>query len=180
MNQGKTYTVTNEDRFLPLGVLFIDDDVDVMAVKTPVYYLRDPQAGQVVRTAQDKKVSTDATLSEAGVTYTYVGDKQFRLKERVEVQDTDGNYLFTGVVVASAGGTTVTLKPVENVEHTAGDIVITNVKFDQMGAGNTEKAAAGLSFTENANATGAGNGFGKPSWLSDALNKAYNGEVIVN
>jgi len=125
MNQGKTYTVTNEDRFLPLGVLFIDDDVDVMAVKTPVYYLRDPQAGQVVRTAQDKKVSTDATLSEAGVTYTYVGDKQFRLKERVEVQDTDGNYLFTGVVVASAGGTTVTLKPVENVEHTAGDIVIT-------------------------------------------------------
>ncbi|RZT92431.1 hypothetical protein EV201_2907 [Ancylomarina subtilis] len=62
----------------------------------------------------------------------------------------------------------------------ADDIVITNVKFDQMGAGNTEKAAAGLSFTENANATGAGNGFGKPSWLSDALNKAYNGEVIVN
>lgn len=31
----------------------------------------------------------------------------------------------------------------------AGDIVITNVKFDQMGTGNTDKAVSGLSFTEN-------------------------------
>ena len=62
----------------------------------------------------------------------------------------------------------------------AGDVTITNVNFVDMGTGNDEYASSGITYTEDTDATGAGNGFGKPSWLSDALNKAYNGTVIVN
>ncbi|WP_421921027.1 hypothetical protein [Marinifilum sp.] len=62
---------------------------------------------------------------------------------------------------------------------TDGDIKITKAKFIEMGTGNTVKAASGLTVGEDDSATGAGNGKDKPSWLSDALNTAYNGTTIV-
>lgn len=51
---------------------------------------------------------------------------------------------------------------------TAGDIVVTNAKFGTLEAGQT-KAVTGLTVGESANATGAGNGVAKPSWLPDAM-----------
>jgi len=51
----------------------------------------------------------------------------------------------------------------------AGDIVITDVKFMDLQAGQTE-AFTGITYTEDASATGAGNGIAKPDWLPDALN----------
>jgi len=61
----------------------------------------------------------------------------------------------------------------------AGDIVVTNVYFVEMGEGNDTKAITGLTVSENTEATGAGAGIAKPAWLSDALNKAYNGTIII-
>jgi len=52
---------------------------------------------------------------------------------------------------------------------TAGDIVITNVNFLDLEAGQT-KSFTGVVFTEEITASGAGNGISKPAWLSDALN----------
>ncbi len=49
----------------------------------------------------------------------------------------------------------------------AGDIKLTNIAFVDMGTGNTVKAAGGLTFTEKADATGAGNGKDAPAWAAD-------------
>ncbi|WP_206734544.1 hypothetical protein [Ancylomarina salipaludis] len=122
---------------------------------------------------------THATLKNLSV--FGMGEKPFYLKEGAGKMNID-NIVIGGLADNKAQAYFyVSSSDTDAADRiAAGDIVITNVKFDQMGIGNTEKAVAGLSFTENANATGAGNGFGKPSWLSDALNKAYNGVVIVN
>lgn len=61
----------------------------------------------------------------------------------------------------------------------AGDINITNVKFVDMGTGNTIEAGENIVITKNSDATGAGNGINKPDWMSDALNTASNGELIL-
>jgi hypothetical protein len=61
----------------------------------------------------------------------------------------------------------------------AGDIVINNVAFVNMGINNTVKAVDGLEFIENPNATGAGNGVQRPSWLTDALNTTSDGNKVV-
>ncbi|MBN2273616.1 MAG: hypothetical protein JXK95_04730, partial [Bacteroidales bacterium] len=60
----------------------------------------------------------------------------------------------------------------------AGDIVITSVKFLDLKAGQTQ-AFTGITFTENAAATGAGNGIGKPDWLPDALNTVKAGTKVI-
>jgi hypothetical protein len=60
-----------------------------------------------------------------------------------------------------------------------GEIVLNNIAFVNMGQNNTVKAVEGLSFVENAEATGAGNGVQRPSWVSDALNTASTGDKIV-
>ncbi|MCT4616183.1 MAG: hypothetical protein N4A49_15095 [Marinifilaceae bacterium] len=51
----------------------------------------------------------------------------------------------------------------------AGDILIQDIKFVDMKAGQS-KAVSGINFTEDMNADGAGNGVGRPNWVSDALN----------
>lgn len=61
----------------------------------------------------------------------------------------------------------------------AGDVAISNAKFVDLKV-NQSKAVDGLSFTENADATGAGNGIMKPDWMSDALNKVSDTEKVFN
>jgi len=61
----------------------------------------------------------------------------------------------------------------------AGDVKITNVKFEGELAIGQSKAVAGLTITESASATGAGNGIGKPAWLSDALNTVSAGVLVM-
>jgi hypothetical protein len=60
----------------------------------------------------------------------------------------------------------------------AGDIVITNCKFENIG--NHDKAVSGLTVGENSSATGAGNGFNKPDWLSDALNTVDSNTKVID
>lgn len=61
----------------------------------------------------------------------------------------------------------------------AGDLKITNVKFVDLGEGNTKMVFdPALKYTENEKATGAGNGVNRPSWVSDAMNATSNGSKI--
>ncbi len=122
---------------------------------------------------------TNATLKNLSV--FGMGEKPFYLKEGAGKMNID-NIVIGGLAdnKGQAYFYTSSKDTDAAARITAGDIVITNVKFDQMGTGNTIKAVSGLSFTEKSDATGAGNGFAKPTWLSDALNKAYNGTVIIN
>jgi len=61
----------------------------------------------------------------------------------------------------------------------AGDIKISNVLFVDMGEGNTIEAGDNIIITKNENSTGAGNGINKPDWMSDALNTASDGTLIL-
>ncbi len=61
----------------------------------------------------------------------------------------------------------------------AGDVVVNNVRFVEMAAGQT-KAIEGLTFSENSEATGAGNGIEKPDWMPDALNKVNETLNVIN
>ena len=122
---------------------------------------------------------TDATLKN--LTVFGMGEKPFYLKEGAGMMNID-NIVIGGLADNKGQAYFYTsLSDTDAADRiAAGDVTITNVNFVDMGTGNTEKAVTGLSLTEKSDATGAGNGFGKPTWLSDALNKAYNGTVIVN
>lgn len=61
----------------------------------------------------------------------------------------------------------------------AGDIKISEVLFVDMGEGNTIEAGDNIIITKNGNSTGAGNGINKPDWMSDALNTASDGTLIL-
>lgn len=121
---------------------------------------------------------TNATLKK--LTVYGMGEKPFFLKEGAGKQNID-DIVIGGLAdnKAQAYFYTSSIDTDAAARITAGDIVITNAKFIDMGTGNTVKAVNGLTVTENENASGAGNGKGKPSWLSDALNTSYNGTIIV-
>lgn len=59
----------------------------------------------------------------------------------------------------------------------AGDIKITNVKFVNIGS-VAKVFDSALTITENASATGAGNGENRPAWVSDSMNKTTDGKTI--
>ncbi len=61
----------------------------------------------------------------------------------------------------------------------AGDIVVNNAKILTLETGQT-KAVTGLTIGESAEAVGAGNGIGKPDWMSDALNTASDGSLVID
>ncbi|WP_321279860.1 hypothetical protein [Marinifilum fragile] len=121
---------------------------------------------------------TNATLKK--LTVYGMGEKPFFLKEGAGKQNID-DIVIGGLAdnKAQAYFYTSSSDTDAAARITASDIVITNAKFIDMGTGNTVKAVDGLTVTENENATGAGNGKNKPSWLSDALNTSYNGTTIV-
>ncbi|MFA9371688.1 MAG: hypothetical protein ACERIH_08260 [Labilibaculum antarcticum] len=121
---------------------------------------------------------TNATLNN--LTVYGMGEKPFYMKEGA------GKMTITNIVIGGLAADkgqayfyTSSSDADAAARITAGDITITDVKFVEMGTGNNTKAVAGLTITESANATGAGAGTAKPTWLSDALNKSYNGTTIV-
>ena len=59
----------------------------------------------------------------------------------------------------------------------ANEIVVANCKFYNIG--DHDKAITGLTVGENADATGAGNGIEKPSWMSDALNTVNSTTKVI-
>ena len=121
---------------------------------------------------------TDATLKN--LTVYGMGEKPWFLKEGAGKQNID-NVVIGGLAADKGQAYFYTSSDDADAAAriTAGDIVITNVKFVDMGTGNDVKAVAGLSVTENENATGAGNGIAKPDWVSDAFNTLTDGTTKV-
>ena len=120
---------------------------------------------------------TDATLKN--LTVYGMGEKPFYLKEGAGKMNIDN--IIIGDLVESktqAFFYTSSDDATAATRIAAGDIVITNAKFVDMKTGQS-KSVTGLTVTENTNAIGAGAGTAKPDWLSDALNKSYNGTTII-
>ncbi|WP_430974488.1 hypothetical protein [Sunxiuqinia rutila] len=117
---------------------------------------------------------TNATLKN--LTVYGMGEKPFYFKEGGGKQNID-NIVIGGLVDGSSHS--YFYADADAVARiAAGDIVITNANFVEIG--DQAKGPDGLTIGENTEAKGAGNGIGKPAWLSDALNTASNGEVIVD
>jgi len=104
---------------------------------------------------------TTATISNA--TIMGMGEKPWFLKEGAGKQTIDN--------VVIGGLTNLSKAPYFYISSddtdaaalaTKGDIKISNVKF--VGVAETDKADGNLTITENANATGAGNGAATPTW----------------
>lgn len=119
---------------------------------------------------------TNATLKN--LTLIGSGEKPFYFKEGGGKQNVDN--------VVIGGGKTgkqpyFFADPIEKDAHVytrlvAGDLKVTNVLFIDT---NVPKVwDERLVITENANATGAGNGTGRPSWVSEAMNTTSNGSKI--
>lgn len=110
---------------------------------------------------------TTATLNN--LTVYGMTEKPYYLKEGAGIQTID-NIVIGGLVETKQQAYFFTDDTDTNAAAriTAGDIVVTNTKFGTLATGQT-KAVTGLTVGENASATGAGNGVGKPSWLPDAL-----------
>jgi hypothetical protein len=121
---------------------------------------------------------TSATISN--ITVYGMGEKPWYLKEGAGMQNVT-NLVIGGL--ANDKGQAYLYASSDDADAAARiaaeDIVFTDVNFMDMGTGNDVKAVDGLKFTEDLNATGAGNGILKPDWLSDALNTALDGTVIV-
>lgn len=110
---------------------------------------------------------TNATLKN--LTIIGMGEKPWYLKEGAGKQTID-NVVIGGLKANKAqayffADETTKDKPA-NDRIAAGDIKITNVAFVDMGEGNDLKSSTGISMTENATATGAGNGKDAPAWAS--------------
>jgi hypothetical protein len=121
---------------------------------------------------------TDAKLNH--VTIYGMGEKPFYLKEGAGKQTID-NIVVGGLVASKQQAYFYASSSDTDAADriAAGDIKITNALFASDLADGQTKAINGLSITENANATGAGNGTGKPAWMSDALNTATDGTKIL-
>ena len=104
---------------------------------------------------------TTATINN--VTVYDMGEKPWFLKEGAGTQ-TITNCVIGGLEVNK--GQAYFYVSDEDTDFDASRITITDVAFVDMGDGNTDKAFAGITFTEKADATGAGNGKDMPDWAT--------------
>lgn len=104
---------------------------------------------------------TTATINN--VTVYKMGEKPWFLKEGAGSQ-TITNCVIGGLVDNKAQAYFYASDT--DTDFDAAKITITDVAFVDMGAGNTEKAFAGITFTEKTDATGAGNGKDAPDWAA--------------
>ncbi len=111
---------------------------------------------------------TNATLTN--ITAYGMGEKPFYLKEGAGKVNID-NIVIGGLIESKDHAYFYAKSDDTDAQARiqAGDIVITNVRFENLKS-SSKKAVDGINFVENEAATGAGNGVKKPSWLSDALN----------
>ncbi len=123
---------------------------------------------------------TTATLRN--LTVYGMGEKPFYLKEGAGIIHVD-NLVMGGLVESKAqpyfyaDAATDDQPAHDRIE--GGDVVIANVRFEGTLAAGQTKALEGLTITENASATGAGNGIGKPSWMPSALNTLSDGGLVI-
>lgn len=129
-------------------------------------------------TKGDATPMTTANLKN--LTLIGCGEKPFYLKEGAGKQTVD-NVIIGGLKAGVAQGyfyADAESKDASTYARlVAGDLKITNVKFGTMNDG-TKVWDSRLTITENANATGAGNGTDKPTWVSDAMNTISAGVKI--
>ncbi len=104
---------------------------------------------------------TTATINN--VTVYKMGEKPWFLKEGAGKQ-TITNCVIGGL--ADNKGQAYFYASGDDTAFDASKITITDVAFVDMGTGNTEKAVSGVTFTEKADATGAGNGKDAPDWAA--------------
>ncbi|WP_439181755.1 hypothetical protein [Carboxylicivirga taeanensis] len=104
---------------------------------------------------------TNATISN--ITVYGMGEKPWFLKEGAGIQTID-NVVIGGMVAGKEQAYFYASD--SDTDFDPAKISLTNVKFVDMGIGNTIKAIEGLSITENENATGAGNGVEAPDWAA--------------
>ena len=104
---------------------------------------------------------TTATINN--VTVYKMGEKPWFLKEGA------GKQTITNCVIGGLKdnvGQAYFYASSSDTDFDASKITITDVAFVDMGTGNTEKAVAGVTITEKADATGAGNGKDIPTWAT--------------
>lgn len=110
---------------------------------------------------------TNATLKN--LTIIGMGEKPWYLKEGAGKQTID-NVVIGGLAANKAQpyfyADDTDKDKSANDRIAAGDIKITNVAFVDMGEGNDLKSSTGITMTEKADATGAGNGKNAPDWAS--------------
>ncbi|WP_430810567.1 MULTISPECIES: hypothetical protein [unclassified Carboxylicivirga] len=104
---------------------------------------------------------TTATINN--VTIYKMGEKPWFLKEGAGIQ-TITNCVIGGLSDQSKQAYFYASEGDNDFD--ASRITINGVAFVDMGAGNTIKAVDGITFTEKANATGAGNGKSMPDWAA--------------
>ncbi len=106
---------------------------------------------------------TNATIKNA--TIIGMGEKPWFLKEGAGVQTID-NVVIGGLTNAAKAPYFFISSGDEDAiaRAEAGDITITNVLFYEIG--DVAKADDSVTYTENAEATGAGNGAGEPEWAT--------------
>jgi hypothetical protein len=104
---------------------------------------------------------TTATINN--VTVYKMGEKPWFLKEGA------GKQTITNCVIGGLTdnkGQAYFYASGDDTDFDANKISITDVAFVDMGTGNAEKAVPGVTFTEKADATGAGNGKDTPDWAA--------------
>lgn len=124
---------------------------------------------------------TNATLKN--LTIYKMGEKPFYLKEGAGKVKVD-NIVIGGLSASKAQAyfyaDAQSADANTHARIAAGDIVVTNVKFQGDLAEGQSKAVSGLTVTESASATGAGNGISKPTWMPDALNTIDANTKVIN
>ena len=117
---------------------------------------------------------TDCTLRN--LTVYGMGEKPFYFKEGGGKQNID-NIVIGGLVDGKSHAYFYADDANAQARIDANEIVVANCKFYNIG--DHDKAITGLTVGENADATGAGNGIEKPSWMSDALNTVNSTTKVI-
>jgi hypothetical protein len=133
------------------------------------WYVKDAKKSAIEgsNNGEDGTKTPMTTTTLKNLTLIGMGEKPWYLKEGAGVQTID-NVVIGGL----ADGKTHEYFYISSSDAaaaarvTAGDITITNVKFNDANLSADKKAATGLSVTEKNDATGAGNGADAPDWAS--------------
>ncbi len=131
------------------------------------WYVKDAAKSSIEASNNGSNFASDVPMTNATLKYITLvgsGEKPWYFKEGAGKQNIDN--VVIGGLTNNAKGPYLYFDSSDadaKARATDGSIVVTNIKFiDTV----VDKARAEISFTENANATGAGNGAEMPAWAS--------------
>lgn len=132
------------------------------------WYVKDAAKSSIEGSNNGDNGASDVPMTKAtlkNLTLIGCGEKPWYLKEGAGLQVID-NVVIGGLTDIDKGpyfyASSTDTDAKARID--AGDIVITNVLFNNIG--DVAKAVEGLAVTENLNATGAGNGIDMPTWAN--------------